>query len=198
MQQHLKAFAPSVVGEYSNAQLIEDLRRGDECVFDQFVRLYHSRVYRLAQRFVRNAEDALDITQDVFLRTYLRFPDFQGKSQLYTWLYRVTVNLCIDFLRRNTTRRTVVCTSALDREAYINVADARVRLPSQVVEDNELSAYIREAIMQLSPRQREVFILRHWDGYSLKEIAHIVGRSIGTVKRHLFDARRNLQDDLLP
>ncbi|MYE89210.1 RNA polymerase sigma factor, partial [Candidatus Poribacteria bacterium] len=75
----------------------------------------------------------------------------------------------------------------------MNIADINLRPPTQAVEDKELLVYLRRAIGQLAPKQREIFILRHWEGLSLKEIASTLGRSSGTVKAHLFHAHRNLR-----
>jgi RNA polymerase sigma-70 factor (ECF subfamily) len=154
---------------------------------------YHDRTYRLAQRFVPNSEDALDITQDAFIRAYQGLPDFKRKSQFYSWLYRITVNLCIDFLRKNARRETMNYALESDDLPMMNIADHNLRPPTQAVEDKELLTYLRRAIMQLAPKQREIFILRHWEGLSLKEIANTLGRSSGTVKAHLFHAHRNLR-----
>lgn len=176
-----------------DAQLVEQFQQGDESVFDKLVVRYHDRVCRLAQRFVPNVEDALDITQDAFIRAYQGLPNFKRKSQFYSWLYRITVNLCIDFLRKSARREMINYTLESDDLPMMNIADLNLRPPTQAVEDKELLAYLRKAIMQLAPKQREVFILRHWEGLSLKEIANTLGRSSGTVKAHLFHAHRNLR-----
>ena len=176
-----------------DAKLVEQFQQGDKSVFDKLVVRYHDRTYRLAQRFVPNSEDALDITQDAFIRAYQGLSDFKRKSQFYSWLYRITVNLCIDFLRKNARREMMSYTLESDDLPMMNIADLSLRPPTQAVEDKELLIYLRKAIRQLAPKQREIFILRHWEGLSLKEIANTLGRSSGTVKAHLFHAHRNLR-----
>ncbi len=176
-----------------DAKLVEQFQQGDESVFNKLVVRYHDRTYRLAQRFVPNSEDALDITQDAFIRAYQGLSDFKRKSQFYSWLYRITVNLCIDFLRKNARREMTNYALESDDLPMMNIADLNLRPPTQAVEDKELLAYLQRAIRQLAPKQREIFILRHWEGLSLKEIANTLGRSSGTVKAHLFHAHRNLR-----
>ena len=176
-----------------DAKLIEQFQQGDESVFDKLVLRYRDRTYRLAQRFLPNPEDALDITQDAFIRAYQGLPDFERKSQFYSWLYRITVNLCIDFLRKNARREMMTYTLESEDLPMMNVADFSFAPPSKAVENKELLAHLRRAILKLPPRQREIFALRHWEGLALKEIANTLGRSSGTVKAHLFHAHRNLR-----
>jgi RNA polymerase sigma-70 factor (ECF subfamily) len=186
----------SIKAYYDDTQLVEQFQRGDQSVFDELVQRYQDRTYRLAQRFVPNVEDALDITQDAFIRAYKGLLDFEKKSQFYSWLYRITVNLCIDFLRKNARREMVTYESESDELPMMNVADLHLTSPAKAVENKELLAHLRKAITQLPPRQREIFSLRHWEGLSLKEIADTLGRSSGTIKAHLFHAHRNLRKHL--
>ncbi|MCZ6679597.1 MAG: sigma-70 family RNA polymerase sigma factor [Candidatus Poribacteria bacterium] len=188
-----KVFPRCVEAGPDDVKLIEQFQRGDESVFDKLVVRYHDRTYRLAQRFVPNAEDALDITQDAFVRAYQGLPDFERKSQFYSWLYRITVNLCIDFLRKYSRREMMTYALESDDLPMMNIADLSLTSPSKVVENKELLGYLRRAILQLPPKQRQIVILRHWEGLPLKEIAHSLGRSSGTVKAHLFHAHRNLR-----
>lgn len=180
-------------------QLIEQFQRGNTAVFDTLFTRYQKRTYRLVQRFVSNREDALDITQDAFIRAYQGLSDFKSQCQFYSWLYRITVNLCIDFLRKKARSEVMVYESDESEELPMaNIPDLRSDSPAKAVENKELRAQIRKAIRQLPPKQRQIFILRHWDGLSLKEIAAAVGRSDGTVKAHLFHAHRNLRKYLSP
>ena len=193
-EEDCKKILPRCVQAFpDDSKLVEQFQQGDKSVFDKLAVRYRDRIYRLAQRFVPNSEDALDITQDAFIRAYQGLSDFKRKSQFYSWLYRITVNLCIDFLRKNARRETMNYALESDDLPMMNIADHNLRPPTQEVEDKELLTYLRRAIMQLAPKQREIFILRHWEGLSLKEIANTLGRSSGTVKAHLFHAHRNLR-----
>ncbi len=180
-------------------ELINRFRRGDTAVFDTLFIRYQKRIYRLVQRFVSNHEDALDITQDAFIRAYQGLANFKSHCQFYSWLYRITVNLCIDFLREKTRSEVMLYESDdVEKLPMASVPDLRSESPSKVVENKELREHIRKAIRRLPPKQRRIFILRHWDGLSLKDIATAVGRSDGTVKAHLFHAHRNLRKHLRP
>lgn len=123
-----------------DAQLIAQFQRGEVSVFDTLFRRHQDRVYRLARRFVKNPEDALDLTQDAFLRAYQRLPEFRRSAQFYTWLHRITVNLCIDFLRRNARRQMLTDGSAASTHAMAKVAGCRFTPPSEAVERAELDA----------------------------------------------------------
>ena len=182
---------------YDDAELIAQFQNGDTAVFDTLFTRYQKRTYRLVQRFVSNHEDALDLTQDAFIRAYQGLADFKCQCQFYSWLYRITVNLCIDFLRKKARSEVMLYESEDSEEIPMaNVPDLRSESPSKALENKELRAQLRKAIRRLPPKQRQVFVLRHWDGLSLKDIAATVGRSDGTVKAHLFHAHRNLRKHL--
>lgn len=187
------------LSENDDAELIEQFQNGNTAVFDTLFTRYQKRTYRLVQRFVPNHEDALDITQDAFIRAYQGLSNFKSQCQFYSWLYRITVNLCIDFLRKKSRSEVMVYESEdSDELPMANFPDLRSVSPAKAAENKELRSQIRKAIRQLPPKQRQIFILRHWDGLSLKDIATVVGRSDGTVKAHLFHAHRNLRKHLQP
>lgn len=198
MQSHSHESIPPACS-VDDASLIEQFQKGDTAVFDTLFTRYQKRTYRLVQRFVPNHEDALDITQDAFIRAYQGLSDFKGQCQFYSWLYRITFNLCIDFLRKQARSEVMVYESdESDELPMANFPDLRSDSPAKAAENKELRGQIRKAIRQLPPKQRQIFILRHWDGLSLKDIAVKVGRSDGTVKAHLFHAHRNLRKHLSP
>jgi RNA polymerase sigma-70 factor (ECF subfamily) len=182
---------------YDDNELIERFQHGDTAAFDMLFTRYQKRTYRLVQRFVSNPEDASDLTQDAFIRAYQGLGDFKSQCQFYSWLYRITVNLCIDFLRKKARSEVLLYESdQSDDLPMSNIPDPRSESPAQAVENKELRAHIRKAVRRLPPKQRQIFILRHWDGLSLKDIAAAVGRSDGTVKAHLLHAHRNLRRHL--
>lgn len=182
---------------YDDTELIELFQNGDTAAFDTLFTRYQKRTYRLVQRFVSNPEDASDLTQDAFIRAYQGLGDFKSQCQFYSWLYRITVNLCIDFLRKKSRSEVLLYDSDDSGELPMaNIADPRSESPAKAVENKELRAHIRRAVRRLPPKQRQIFILRHWNGLSLKDIAAVVGRSDGTVKAHLLHAHRNLRKHL--
>ena len=178
-------------------KLVERFQDGEVEAFDELVIRYQDKIYRLAYSFVHNREDALDLSQEAFLKAFQALGRFEKKSAFYSWLYRITTNLCIDFLRSRSRTKSV----SLDAEvAYLS--DGLIRgykqySPTKYVEAKELQQHIINAVSTLSPKQREVFTLRHWDGLQIKEIANVIGRSEGTVKAHLFHAVRNLRKQLV-
>ena len=182
---------------YNDTELIERFQQGDTAAFDTLFTRYQKRTYRLVQRFISNREDALDLTQDAFIRAYQGLGDFKSQCQFYSWLYRITVNLCIDFLRKKSRSEVLLYDSDESGELPMaNIPDPRAESPAKAVENKELRTHIRKAVRRLPPKQRQIFILRHWDGLSLKDIAAVVGRSDGTVKAHLLHAHRNLRKHL--
>lgn len=153
---------------------------------------YRERVFRVAYRFVRNRDDALDITQEVFLRVYQRLEGFQTHSKFYTWLYRITVNRSIDFLRR----RKGQPLPGLDASRAEPSGRTAPGGPQALAEENELLAILHDEIGKLSQKHREVFILHAFEDLSYKEIAAVVGCNLGTVMSRLFYARKRLQEAL--
>ena len=181
-----------------DAQLIKRFQRGEKSVFDELVLRYQDCIYRLARRYVGNHQDAQDVTQEAFLKAYQGLPSFKRISQFYTWLYRITVNCCIDFNRRCEKDRVVINALEPDSLSKINLTAFHLRPPSKMVLNKELSDQLHQAVMQLSPMQRETFILHYHEGLSLKAIAQKLKRAVGTIKSHLFFARERLQNELRP
>ena len=178
--------------------LIERFQEGDSEVFDLLYLRYRDRIYGVICSIISNREDALDLTQDVFLKAYQGLGNFKRASQFYSWLYRISINRCIDFMRRGTKHRVIRNDPLSDEEFYPHEARRHLLAPSKAVENEEFRIYLHRAVMELTPKQREVFILRYREELPLKEIGIKMGRSIGTVKAHLFQVHHNLRELLLP
>ena len=188
----------SMAADPPDVQLVQRFQAGDSEVFDLLYLRYRDRIYGVIRSIISNREDALDITQDVFLKAYQGLGNFKRTSQFYSWIYRITINRCIDFMRRRS-KHSVLCDNPVsDEEFYPLEAHRRSSSPSKAVEREEFRKYLHRAVVQLTPKQREVFILRYREELPLKEIGNKMGRSIGTVKAHLFQAHRNLRELLLP
>lgn len=189
-------WSASTVQSKDDNKLVERFQDGEVEAFDELVIRYQDKIYRLAYSFVHNREDALDLSQEAFLRAFQALGRFERKSAFYSWLYRITTNLCIDFLRNRSRTKSV----SLDAEAeYLPnglIRGYKQYSPTKYVEEKELQQHIINAVSTLSPKQREVFVLRYWDDLQIKEIANVIGRSEGTVKAHLFHALRNLRKQL--
>ena len=181
-----------------DVQLIQRFQEGDAEVFNLLYRRHHDRIYGVICSIVSNPEDALDITQDVFLKAYQGLGNFKRAAQFYSWLYRITINRCIDFMRREAKHRAIGSDPVSDAEFYPHEAARHLLSPSIAVEHEEFCIYLRRAVLQLTPSQRTVFLLRYKEELTLKDIACRLGRSIGTIKAHLFHAHRTLRHQLLP
>ncbi|MDR7536929.1 MAG: RNA polymerase sigma factor [Armatimonadota bacterium] len=167
-------------------RLLEAFRRGEESAFSALVIKYRETVYRLARRMLGNHEDAADATQEVFLRAYRALARFDGRSKLSTWLYRVTVNLCLD-MRERGARQPVVVEVETAAEAALGpgLADEAA--------GRETGRLVRRAIAGLPPRQRAMVALRLYHDLPYQEIARIMRCSEGTVKATMFAALRTLR-----
>ncbi|GIX07624.1 MAG: RNA polymerase sigma-H factor [Candidatus Poribacteria bacterium] len=178
--------------------LVEQFQSGDRGAFDALVQRHYRRIYDYAYYFTHDVEEAYDITQEVFLRAFKALNGFKGDSSFYTWLYKIATNACIDHRRRRRVYRRVALYEDLNVEAGLDRMPDRERLPDEQVLDLEIDEQIKQAVRQLPEKQRQVFILRHFEGLSLQEIADILNRELGTVKAHLFHATRKMRRLLAP
>jgi RNA polymerase sigma-70 factor (ECF subfamily) len=170
------------------AGLIEACLSGRPGAFDVIVERHRRPVYQLCYRFVGNHEDASDLSQDVFLRAYRGLGKFRGGSSLATWLYRISVNLCL-----NRVGRKVSPTEAIDDRQHI---DTRSESAADRVLREERAVQVRRAVAALPPKQRATLILRVYHELSHEEIAGILGSSVGAVKANFFHALGNLKRQL--
>jgi RNA polymerase sigma-70 factor (ECF subfamily) len=187
---------PSDVDE---AALIREIRRGRTDLFEHFVRRYQRRVTRIAYRFLRDAAEADCAAQESFLRAYQNLADFREGSTFETWLTRICINWCKD--RRKRRRRVVFFHEAPAREDEGGDApEDRAPSPDPSPERRAAGREIRErlgiALDALSPRQRAVFAMKHFDEMSIPDIAEATGLDEGTIKSHLFRASRKIRERL--
>jgi RNA polymerase sigma-70 factor (ECF subfamily) len=178
--------------------LIEGMARGDRVAFREFVEQYKKKVYYLALDMVGNAVDAEDISQEVFLKVFRSFATFRKDAKLGSWLYRVTYNASIDHLRRKEFVPEPVGDDVLESRSRdsAGLPHGGTVDPAAAVESSQLQARIARALEKVSPQEKAVFLLRHYDDLMLKDIASSLGLSIGSVKSYLFRAVRKLQKEL--
>ncbi len=173
---------------------------GDRGAFDALVERHKDIVYAVAYRFARDPDLALDLSQDVFIRAYRGIKSFRGKSSFSTWLYRIAMNTCIDYTRKRS--RSVDAQTVPEEVAEYAGSDAvetgRPRGPGDLVLSGELGEQIQKAVDALPPYHKSVFVLYEIEGLSYKDIAEIVGCSIGTVMSRLHYARKKLRTMLEP
>ena len=178
--------------------LVEQILSGDTQAFGKLVSKYQKRIYDLAYNFTHHVDDAWDLSQEIFLRAFKALKNFKGESTFYTWLYQIARNACIDYTRKRKRYQNVALDDNILSQKHNFYKVVSYDMPDRYVERKELEAVISQAIAQLPPRQKQVFILRHYEGLALKEIADELGLRIGSVKAHLFNATRALRKLLTP
>lgn len=171
--------------------LIEKFQAGDEKAFEGLMGLFQEKALTLAYLWTGHRDDSLDIVQEAFIRLFKILPSWRPEASLFTWLYRVIVNLSIDRGRRSVQRPTAALSEAETVPETRRDADPGLRL-----ENRETGELIARAVSELPPRQKEVFILRHYQHLPLKEIARIQKSSLGGAKANLFQALQKLQRSL--
>ena len=171
---------------YSDRDLVDRFKAGEERAFNEIVRRHQERVFGFVFRMVHDFDDASDLAQETFIKAYAKIGGFRGDSGLYTWLYRIALNITINFLRKKKLRTFV---------GFEGVAESLATPggPEADLEDSQLQHQVDEAIARLPARQRSIFILRYYDQMSHKEIAGIVKRTEGNVRAGYFHAVKKLQ-----
>lgn len=172
------------------------LKAGDRSAFDEIVRRYQGRVYAAAYRITGNREDALDVAQESLLKAYRKIDSWQPTGSFVSWLLRLTTNRAIDHIRRRKRRRQERLDETFRTESEGAPMEPSVADTEDVVHANEIDARIRASLVVLSPMQRTVFVLRHFEGFSLAEIADELKCTVGSVKVHLFRAMKKLRGEL--
>ena len=179
-------------------EIIEKVRQGDTQAFEVLVERYQTKVYNLALRMCGNEDDAFDLAQDAFIRAWKSLGSFQFESAFSTWLFRLTSNLCLDYLRAKKRRAAVSLTMSgeEDEQAQLDVPDPAMT-PEEAVLASEDKAILMEAINSLSADYRQIITLRAINDLSYAEIAKVLQIQEGTVKSRLSRARAELKNKLL-
>jgi RNA polymerase sigma-70 factor (ECF subfamily) len=176
--------------------LILGAQRGDREAFDVLVRRYDREVLRLAMRVAQSADEAADLYQEAFLRVYRSLGRFRFESSFYTWIYRVAANVCFDHLRRKKRQNEVQPPAAApDAPEYFQALpdEKASNDPERATQAREINRRIHQAMEALTPRERMVFELRHYDGLKLRKIGEMVGTTEETAKNCLFRATQKLR-----
>jgi len=189
--------SPRSSKDLDDRTLVDLVLDGDQGAYQVLVQRYQSKVFAVAYGVLHNREDAREVAQEAFIKAYRNLPSFRRDSSFYTWIYRVTVNLGIDFQRKAYRKRE----TELD-ETRITPDDAHhtgprpMATPGQSLERKELAERISAAIDMLPADQRTAVVLREIQGLSYKEIADAMGCAEGTVMSRLFYGRKKLQQIL--
>jgi RNA polymerase sigma-70 factor (ECF subfamily) len=182
------------------AGLIRAAQRGDEDAFERLVRSYDQSVLRLASNLLRSPDEARDVYQEAFLRVYRNLHQFRFDCSFHTWLYRIVTNICLDRLRRRKVRKeesTLVQTAdgVVDRAVQAE-EKGPASDPERQTWNQELSSRIAAALSELTPRERTVFELRHYEGLRLRAIGEVIGTTEEAAKNCLFRATQKMRASL--
>jgi RNA polymerase sigma-70 factor, ECF subfamily len=172
-------------------RIIERFKNGDPSAFGDIVLKYQDKIYNLCRHMLGNEHDAEDAAQDVFLKAYQALPKFQPKASLYTWLYRIATNTCIDHKRKPVWES--LFSSAEEGERLVHDRASNDPSPEKLYQAKQIDQALRESLGELSPKLRAIIILKEIEGQSYEEIADILDISIGTVKSRIARAREELQ-----
>lgn len=178
-------------------QLVIRFQNGDETAFAELADKYKKKIYYTIYYMVHNPDEALDLSQEIFIKAYKALHAFKLKSSFYTWLYRIAVNHCSTFIKKKHSRYEMSYNDALKvNELDRACISAWEDNPEKVLSNKQIQRYLQNAINALPPRQRIVFTLRYFDNLPQKEIAEILNCSVGNIKANLFKALQNLKDKL--
>jgi RNA polymerase sigma-70 factor (ECF subfamily) len=182
----------------NDADLIRAAQRGDHAAFEELVRSYDQAVLRLALHLTRSESDAQDIYQDAFLKAYRNIGNFRFECSFYTWIYRIVTNLCLDLLRKRQVRKedapVVKDQRGEEYDLLDQVSDDRSGAsPERDLMRRELGARIAKALEKLTPRERMVFEMKHYQGLKLRTIGEILNTTEETAKNTLFRGTQKLR-----
>lgn len=175
--------------------LIKKAKEGDEGSFETLILSCKGKAYNIALRYVKNENDAMDVLQDSFIKIFRHLPKFNEDSKFETWVYRIVVNTCNDFLRKNKYKYNEISSAVNEdeEEMEFNIPD-NAPTPDEALLNKEHSSYILECLEKMPADHKEVIILRDIKGFAYEEISEILECSIGTVKSRISRARSRLKD----
>ncbi len=176
-------------------ELIQKSIDGDAMAFEQLVQRYDRRVLSMALKYLNNEDDAKDVYQEVFIRVYKSLKNFKHQSEFSTWLYRITANACFTYQTKTQKRKQVPLEPSENEEENLlyNKADTGTPGPDKVYQNNELSKEIEKALNKLSPKQKMIFTLKHYEGQKIREISDMLNIKEGTIKKYLFEASHKMR-----
>jgi RNA polymerase sigma-70 factor, ECF subfamily len=179
-----------VIDDFS---LIKAIQAGDHQAFESLVRRYQRQVANLIYVTMGSRDDVDDIAQDVFIRVYRSLPRFKFDASFFSWIYRITMNLCIDEIRKRKIRK-VLSLDFLTEDALENSRKSKDhQLPSDLIMAEERSQIVRSALQRLKPEHRDILVLREYKNLGYSEIAEALDISLEAVKSRIFRARSELK-----
>jgi RNA polymerase sigma-70 factor, ECF subfamily len=181
-----------------DAALVREAQQGDRAAFEELVHRFDGAVLRLALHLMGSEHEAQDVYQDAFLRAYRNLPRFRFECSFYTWMYRIVTNLCLDRLRNRRSRRedssVVLNSEGEERDLLHYVADSHPSSdPERQLRQQEICRRVAQALRKLTPRERLVFELKHYQGLKLRTLGEILDTTEETIKSTLFRATQKLR-----
>lgn len=183
--------ADSDHNEAQTREIVKKIKNGNREAFSEIVKLYRNQVAALAYKVVNDYDDAADVVQDVFVKTSQNIWRYDENKKFYTWLYRITLNASIDYLRKHRRHQHEAIDEVRDR------ADSHAATPDAVYRKEQLNQHLSEAIASLTGKQRSAFILRDIDGCHIKHVSDIMNMPEATVRWYLYRARQTVKRDLM-
>ena len=169
--------------------LIQQCKDNDIDAFESLIKKFEGKIYNIAFYMLKNEHDAYDVTQEVALKIYKSISTFKGDSKLSTWIYRITYNACLDYIKKRK--------DDLSLDEFIAVEDGKFEKAENVIETKELRETIKKCILKLNEDFRTIIVLRDIQGFSYQEISDILDIEVGTVKSRLSRAREALKRELI-
>jgi RNA polymerase sigma-70 factor (ECF subfamily) len=186
----------------SDTDLIIQAQKGDQNAFEELVYRYDRNVLSVAMKYANDEDDAKDLYQEVFIRVYRGLKNFRFQSEFSTWLFRITTNVCLTYKSRSKEHlRVSINKNFDDEESELSRTEELIydgSSPEEISSGTDLGEIVNAAVESLSPKQKMTFILKHYEGYKIREIAEMLNCKEGTVKKYLFDAVKNLRQKLSP
>lgn len=183
---------------YNEAVLIEKAKSGDEASFELLIQNCKTKAYNTALRYLRDEEDAMDVLQESLIKVFRHLDKFKGDSKFDTWVYRIVVNTCNDYLRKNKKLRTNISFYRTDEdgETMIEIPDT-APTPPEIFDAKLTTSCVMSCLNEIPKEQKEIIILRDIQGFSYEEIGEILNCSMGTVKSRINRARQKLKQSIL-
>ncbi|MBK8181688.1 MAG: RNA polymerase sigma factor RpoE [Candidatus Competibacteraceae bacterium] len=179
--------------------LVQRVQKGDKNAFDLLVRKYQYKIIKLISRYVHDPSEALDVSQEAFLKAYRALPGFRGDSAFYTWLYRIAINTAKNYLVAQGRRPPGSDIDAQEAEQYEGQSLLKeYETPERLLLKDEIAATVFKVIEDLPEDLRTAITLRELEGMSYEEIAQTMGCPIGTVRSRIFRARESIDAKLRP
>ncbi len=186
--------------EWTDAAAADEARKGDQKAFRVLVERHSQSLFRLAYRMTGNEQDAEDVVQETFLRAYKQIHRFDGRAAFGTWLYRIGANCSLDLMRARQSRREQQQPSAYDETGthWLSQLAAREPSPERLTQSGQIADLIEPALRKLTEAERTAFVLRHYEGCDIEEIARTLGVGSSAAKHSVFRAVQKLRRALEP